>query len=68
MKVTPPTVKVKSDCPFELFTTSGFNKTSISDISKNAGVGKGTFYLYFRDKYDIRNKLIAHKSNELFRS
>ena len=51
---------------FELFTTSGFNKTSISDISKNAGVGKGTFYLYFRDKYDIRNKLIAHKSNELF--
>ena len=30
---------------FELFTTAGFNKTSISDISKNAGVGKGTFYL-----------------------
>ena len=51
---------------FNLFTTSGFNKTSISDIAKNAGVGKGTFYLYFRDKYDIRNKLIAHKSDELF--
>lgn len=23
---------------------------------------KGTFYLYFKDKYDLRNKLIAYKS------
>ncbi|MFR3322153.1 MAG: TetR family transcriptional regulator [Lachnospiraceae bacterium] len=28
----------------------------------NAGVAKGTFYLYFSDKYDLRNKLIAHKA------
>ena len=31
-----------------------------------AGVAKGTFYLYFRDKYDIRNKLIAHKATHIF--
>ncbi len=30
-------------------------------------MAKGTFYLYFKDKYDIRNKLIAHKSSEVFR-
>ena len=40
---------------FDLFTTKGINKTSISDIVDNAGVAKGTFYLYFSDKYDIRN-------------
>lgn len=51
---------------FELFTTKGINKTAISDIVERAGVAKGTFYLYFSDKYDIRNKLIAHKASELF--
>lgn len=47
---------------FELFTTKGVNKTSISEISEQAGIAKGTFYLYFKDKYDIRNKLISHQS------
>ena len=51
---------------FELFTSQGINQTSISDIVKKAGVAKGTFYLYFKDKYDIRNRLIARKSNQLF--
>lgn len=37
---------------FELFTTKGTNKTTISDIVEKAGVAKGTFYLYFKDKYD----------------
>ena len=52
--------KVKEDSllntAFSLFTTKGVSKTSISDIVNNAGVAKGTFYLYFKDKYDIRNK------------
>ena len=51
---------------FELFTSQGLTKTSISDIVEKAGVAKGTFYLYFKDKYDIRNRLIAHKSSQLF--
>lgn len=51
---------------FELFTTKGINKTSITDIVDRAGVAKGTFYLYFTDKYDIRNKLISHKASQLF--
>ncbi|MBR1592294.1 MAG: TetR/AcrR family transcriptional regulator [Ruminococcus sp.] len=53
---------------FEFFTTKGFSKTSISDIVNKAGVAKGTFYLYFKDKYDIRNRLIAHKSSQIFRT
>ena len=51
---------------FELFTTKGTNQTTISDIVNKAGVAKGTFYLYFKDKYDVRNKLISHKTGELF--
>ena len=52
---------------FEFFTTKGFSKTSITDIVDKAGVAKGTFYLSFKDKYDIRNKLIAHQSSQIFR-
>jgi AcrR family transcriptional regulator len=51
---------------FQLFTTKGIAKTSISDIVDNAGVAKGTFYLYFKDKYDIANRLIARKTRSLF--
>lgn len=51
---------------FELFTTKGLNKTTISDIVEKAGVAKGTFYLYFSDKYDVRNKLISKKAGDLF--
>ncbi len=51
---------------FELFTSKGINKTSISDIVEKAGVAKGTFYLYFKDKYDIRNYLISSKAEQLF--
>lgn len=50
---------------FSLFMNNGFSKTSISDIVNQAGVAKGTFYLYFKDKYDIRNNLIAHKAGQL---
>lgn len=51
---------------FDLFTTRGIAKTTISDIVQSSGVAKGTFYLYFKDKYDIRNKLIAHKASLIF--
>lgn len=51
---------------FELFTEKGINSTSISDIVKRAKMAKGTFYLYFKDKYDIRDRLIAKQANILF--
>lgn len=52
---------------FDLFIKQGINKTSIAEIVEQAGVAKGTFYLYFKDKYDIRNKLIAKKAGQIFR-
>ena len=53
---------------YELFTTKGITSTTISDIVEKAGVAKGTFYLYFKDKYDIRNQLISHKANQVFQA
>ena len=51
---------------YELFTTKGINATAISDIVEKAGVAKGTFYLYFKDKYDLRDKLVTYKTSQLF--
>lgn len=55
------------DAAFQLFTTQGIAKTSIEEIVKRAGVAKGTFYLYFRDKADIHQRLIQHHAEQLFR-
>ena len=41
---------------FALFTQKGINDTSISDIAKKANMAKGTFYLYFKDKFDKQRK------------
>ena len=51
---------------FKLFTEKGVKHTSIQEIVDNASVAKGTFYLYFKDKYEIRDILIAKKSEKLF--
>lgn len=54
------------DTAFSLFTSKGVKDTSIQEIVDTADVGKGTFYLYFKDKYEIRDILIAKKSQRLF--
>lgn len=51
---------------FELFLDKSVNSTAVDDVVKGAGVAKGTFYLYFKDKYDLLNQLVAHKSGSAF--
>ena len=53
---------------YKLITEKGINSTSIQDIVDDAGIAKGTFYLYFKDKYDLQNKLIIKKSQMLFQN
>ena len=48
---------------FDLFMTKGEHETVIDDIVKKAGVAKGTFYLYFKDKYDLLDNIIYQKSS-----
>jgi len=51
------------EAAYELFITKGIKETAISDIVKKAGVAKGTFYLYFKDKYDLIDKIVLKKSS-----
>lgn len=51
---------------YDLFKTKGINKTTIQDIVDAAKVAKGTFYLYFEDKYRLQEELVVEKSEEIF--
>lgn len=53
------------DTAFHLFQKNGIEHTSISDITNYAGIAKGTFYLYFKDKNEIRNHLIEKVSKDI---
>ena len=53
---------------FNLFTKEDITNVSVNDIAKNAGViKKGTFYLYFKDKYQIRDILIQKEAHRLLK-
>ena len=54
-------IRDRFNTAYELFTTKGITSTTISDIVEKAEVAKGTFYLYFTNKYDIKNKLDVYK-------
>ena len=42
----------------ELMQTKGFDGMSISAIVRLAGINRGTFYLHYLDKFDLRQRLI----------
>ena len=41
------------DVARELFTTVGYEVTTIADVARKAGVAVGTVYLYFKNKNDL---------------
>ena len=51
---------------YQLYTVKGIDNTSVSEIAETANMAKGTFYLYFKDKYDIRDRLVTKQGNRLF--
>ena len=53
---------------FLLLTKRDIHHISIQDIVTEAGVAKGTFYLYFKDKFEIRDALISMEAKNLFES
>lgn len=55
------------DAAYKLFLEKGVNITAIDDVVKAAGVAKGTFYLYFKDKYDLLDQIVMSKSEGVIR-
>lgn len=53
------------EAAYGLFVEKGTAKTSIDEIARCANVAKGTFYLYFRDKNDIWDAVVARISNRI---
>ncbi|UHA75182.1 TetR family transcriptional regulator [Paenibacillus sp. 481] len=49
----------------ELILEKGFQKMSVSDIVKRAGVAQGTFYIYFPTKNDIVPAVAEHILEQL---
>jgi AcrR family transcriptional regulator len=49
----------------EVFSENGFHKTLVEDISKKAGLGKGTIYRYFENKRELFKSLIVESFDEL---
>ena len=49
----------------ELFYIKGYHNTSIVDITNNAEIGLGTFYIYFKDKYSIYKYLLLRYSHKI---
>lgn len=48
-----------------VFAKKGFHKASISDIVQKAGIARGTFYIYFKNKRDIFYCLLESLLQEL---
>ncbi len=56
------------EAAYNLFAKNGINTTPIDEVVKCAGVAKGTFYLYFHDKYDLMDQIILYKSAAIIKS
>jgi AcrR family transcriptional regulator len=50
----------------EVFAEKGFAKATAEEISTKAGVGYGTFYLYFADKRQALHTILSEVDDQLY--
>ena len=60
------TKKVIIDSFKELASKKNVSDITVKEITDKCGLKRQTFYNHFKDKYDLRDKLIAHKAGQLF--
>lgn len=53
------TLRKLLDAAGEEFGARGYHETAISNITQRAGVGLGTFYVYFKSKEEVFRALVA---------
>ena len=47
------------DCAMKLINEKGFDHVSVAEITKEAGVSKGAFYIHFKSKEDLIEQQIT---------
>ena len=53
------------DAAVEVFAATGFHKSRVSDIAREAGVADGTIYLYFKSKDDVLISIFEEAMGEM---
>lgn len=56
------------NCGKELFSSKGFKDTNVSDITKIAGIGVGTFYNYYSSKEKLFLEIFLEENVKLKKS
>jgi len=51
------------DVAENLFTTKGFANSTVNDILDGVGIGKGTFYHYFKSKEEVMEAVISRMAD-----
>ena len=54
------------DGAMRIFMRLGFDASSMNDITREAGVSKGTLYVYFKNKEDLFAAIIQRKKSLAF--
>ncbi|MCB1447964.1 MAG: TetR/AcrR family transcriptional regulator [Rhizobiaceae bacterium] len=54
------------DGAHRVFMRMGFDASSMNDITREAGVSKGTLYVYFRNKEDLFAAIIQRQKSKIF--
>jgi AcrR family transcriptional regulator len=50
------------------FAKKGFHRTKVSDIVKGAGIARGTFYLYYKSKTELFEKLLDELMTQVIKN
>lgn len=50
----------------EMFNKQGLLNVTVDDIAKRVGIGKGTFYHYFKNKEHLFMEIANHRQDEIF--
>lgn len=59
------TFKLIVDTAVELFYVQGYHNTSIGNITTNAGIAAGTFYLYFPNKLTLYKYILMEFQHDI---
>jgi AcrR family transcriptional regulator len=52
----------------KIFARKGFHRAKVSDIVRAAGIARGTFYIYYKGKLELYEKLLDDLMTEVIRN